>query len=86
MISIKCTTTDKSVQNYFGPFKIPGLGDTINVDASNYFLYQNIPDIRQGTNVIKENLYFVLGDNRYFSEDSRYIGLISHSKMYGVVQ
>lgn len=86
IISIKRTTSGKSPQDYFGPLKIPGPGDTINVNDGNYLLYQNIPDIQHGNNVIKEKLYFVLGDNWYAAEDSRYIGLIPHSKMYGIVK
>jgi signal peptidase I len=70
----------------FGPLKIPSPGDTVNVDASNNKLYQNIPGIRMGKNTIQEKLYFVLGDNRHYSMDSRHIGFISHSKMYGVVK
>lgn len=73
-------------QDFYGPLLIPSPGDTINVDEINMKLYHNIPGIHPGKNVIKEKLYFVLGDNRHSAEDSRYIGLISGSKMYGIVK
>lgn len=73
-------------QDNYGPLKIPSPGELVIVNAGNYKLFKNIPDIRMGNNTIKEKLYFVLGDNRYGAEDSRYIGLISHSNMYGTVR
>jgi signal peptidase I len=69
----------------YGPLKIPSQGDSIFVNDTNYKLYHNIPEIHPGLNIIKENLYFLMGDNRHFVEDSRFIGLISQSKMYGIV-
>jgi signal peptidase I len=86
ILSIKRSIGNKSIQDNFGPYKIPAVGDTINVDTNNYFFYQNIPGIQSGINVVKEKLYFVLGDNRDAAQDSRYIGFIAHSKMYGVIQ
>lgn len=80
-----CTGCEWTLDN-FGPLKIPAPGDTIIVDEINYRLYRNIPGIQMGKNVIKEKLYFVMGDNRHQSMDSRYIGYISHSKMYGIVK
>lgn len=74
-----------SIDNY-GPLRLPQPGDTVMVDESSYKLYQNIPGIQMGKNVIKEQLYFMMGDNRHGSADSRFIGLISHSKMKGIVK
>ncbi len=70
----------------FGPLKIPAPGDTISVDRNNYNLFRNIPGIQMGKFVIKEKLYFVMGDNRHYSMDSRHTGYISHSKMIGIVK
>ena len=69
----------------YGPLKIPSPGDSIFVNDTNYKLFHNIPGIHLGSNIIRDNLYFLMGDNRHFVEDSRFIGLISQSKMYGIV-
>ena len=69
----------------YGPLKIPSPGDSVLVNEINYKLYHNIPGIHQGLNVLREKLYFVMGDNRHWAQDSRFIGLISQSKMYGIV-
>ncbi len=70
----------------YGPLKIPSPGETIRIDSFNYKIYKNLPDVKPGNYVLKEKLYFLLGDNWYGSEDSRYIGLVPHSKMYGIVK
>lgn len=74
-----------TVDNY-GPLYIPSPGETITIDSANYQLYQHIPDVYKGRFTVKEKLYFVMGDNRHKANDSRYIGLISHSKMRGIVK
>jgi hypothetical protein len=79
------TGTRVNVNNY-GPIRIPSPGDTIVVNEINQLLFQNIPGITMGKQVLKEKLYFMLGDNRHNSEDSRFMGLIAQSKMYGVVK
>lgn len=80
-----CSSCEWTIDNY-GPLKIPSPGDTVTVTPENFRLYHNIPGIQYGKNVIKETLYFVMGDNRHASQDSRFIGYISHSKMYGIVK
>ena len=70
----------------YGPVRIPLPGETIEVTSLNYKLYHAIPGIKMGTNKIQEQLYFVLGDNRHMSMDSRYIGFLAHSNMYGIVK
>jgi signal peptidase I len=82
----RASGTGKWNSDNYGPFKIPSPGDNILIDQDNFKFYSNIPDIKMGMNVIKEKLYFLLGDNRYGAEDCRFIGLIAHSKMYGVVK
>jgi signal peptidase I len=74
-----------TVDNY-GPLRVPKPGETIKIDTINFILYQNIPGIQTGIHVLKEKLYFVMGDNRHRAEDSRYIGFIPQSNMYGVVR
>lgn len=73
-----------TIDNY-GPLIIPGTGETITVDEFNFNLYKNIPEIKMGKQLLRENLFFVLGDNRHRAQDSRYNGFISLSNMYGVV-
>lgn len=80
-----CTDCKWTVDNY-GPLKIPSPGDTINVNTANFRMYQQIPGITYGKNILKEKLYFVMGDNRHRSQDSRYIGFVPHSNMYGIVK
>ncbi len=72
--------------DHYGPFRIPVPGETIKIHQGNFKMFKNIPGIKEGEFLITEKLYFVLGDNRQASEDSRYIGLISHSNMVGVVK
>jgi signal peptidase I len=72
--------------DYYGPLNILSPGDTILVNEVNFKLFHNIPSIKQGLNILKEKLYFVMGDNRHASEDSRFIGFIPQSKMYGIVK
>jgi len=82
----KSSAGGKWTSDNYGPLVIPSPGETITVDAINYKLYHNIPGIRMGANKITEPLYFLMGDNRHGAEDSRYIGLIAHSKMVGIVK
>lgn len=82
----KLTAENNWNQDNYGPLRLPSPGETIIVTRENYKLYKNIPGIQMGHYKIKEKLYFVLGDNRHYAEDSRFIGLISHSNMYGIVK
>jgi len=70
----------------YGPVIIPLPGESIEINEINRLMYASVPFMNVGVQVVKEKLYFLLGDNRHFSEDSRYIGLIPHSKMYGIVK
>ncbi len=49
---------------------------------------ENITNSREnyGPAVVPNNSYFVLGDNRDNSQDSRYFGFISHDKIKGTVR
>jgi len=54
--------------------------DDVDLDAETYDFY--LDDL--GYEIIPENHYFVLGDNREVSQDSRTIGLISDERIAGV--
>ena len=70
----------------YGPLIIPRPGDTIAVTEKNYRLYRHVPGVHIGRFRLEETLYFVMGDNRYFAQDSRYTGFIPHSNMRGIVK
>jgi signal peptidase I len=78
--------TDKWNPVNYGPLYIPKPGETIVITDINRKLYRSITDTADGPFVVKEKLYFVLGDNRHAAQDSRYIGFISHSNIFGVVK
>jgi len=82
----RSSLTDTWNQANYGPLRIPSPGDTVEVNEVNFKLFQHVSGVGMGTFVIREKLYFMLGDNRYASDDSRFTGLIAHSKMYGVVE
>lgn len=76
---------DWSLDRY-GPLRIPMPGEKILIDSVNLKLYHNIPGIQLGENILKEKIYFVMGDNRHAAEDSRFIGFVPHSKVNGIVK
>ncbi len=78
--------TAPATNDNFGPIYIPRPGETITITDCNRKLYANVPGIQPGKNVLKEKLYFMISDNWYGAEDSRYIGFIAESKMYGVIR
>ncbi|POY34656.1 signal peptidase I [Solitalea longa] len=71
--------------DFFGPLSIPKIGDTVHITEENYKLYRNITDKKSGELIIKENLYFFLGDNRHNAADSRFIGFIPESSLEALV-
>jgi signal peptidase I len=57
------------------------LGYDIAVDFTNKFVIREKDTLR--FHVVRENYYFVLGDNRHNSIDSRYWGLLPESFIIG---
>lgn len=80
------SASDSWTPDNYGPVRIPLPGEVLDIDEGSFKMYHNIPGVEMGKYRLKEKLYFMLGDNRHFAEDSRYIGLIPHSKMNGVVK
>ncbi len=77
-------------------FEIPSKGDTINVNPSNYLVYKNLmkPEVFSKFKkysqikmnyILNGDCYFVVGDNRHFSYDSRHFGFISEDNLIGRV-
>lgn len=79
-------TSDHWTASNYGPVIIPRPGETLRVTNDNLTLYQNIEGIQPGEYPLKETLYFLMGDNRFMAQDSRYIGFIPQSAMHGVVR
>ena len=73
-------------------------GDTIRVENSHvyindevynedYIIYDEYPSINADKDILLgNNEYFVLGDNRPISRDSRYFGAVHRSEIRGVVK
>lgn len=62
---------------------LPGKGQAEPEIEARYHKPWTIDDF--GPVQVPANHYFVLGDNRYFAQDSRFIGFIEKSQIYGVV-
>ncbi|GAA0544598.1 signal peptidase I [Chitinophaga japonensis] len=89
---------DKWTVNTMGPFTIPFKGLTITLDAVNSPVYKETirhwecrPDLNWQPGLpgsrysFGENYYFMLGDNKPVSEDSRYLGVIPEKNIVGKV-
>lgn len=75
-------------EDQFGPLLIPSPGAKIKINPINMGLYSDIlsqmePD---STIMVKEKLYFLMGDNRYNAFDSRFIGLVTEANIIGVLK
>ncbi len=89
----KIKNTNWTLDN-FGPIWIPKKGKSIVINKNNYNIYKSIIlniesknldsiDILNKQYFFKQNYYFVLGDNRHHSRDSRYYGFISENQIQG---
>lgn len=72
-------------EDQLGPLRIPSPGEKIKITKANKGLYNDILSIMgsDSTILIKEKLYFLMGDNRYNAVDSRYIGFVTESNIIG---
>ena len=88
-------------RDYFGPLKIPAVGDTlqfseVNLDHAVNVISLEGHEVQPGNSgqlkidgeiqdhyICEQNHYFMMGDNRDNSHDSRYWGLVPESNIIG---
>lgn len=77
----------------FGPLWIPQKGVTVRLTSQNLPLYERIIEVYEGASVrealevgeytFKQDYYFMMGDNRHNSLDSRYWGFVPEDHIVG---
>ena len=80
-------------RDFFGPLWIPAKGATVKITVDNLPLYERIitayehSDLQQalkdGEYTFKQDYYFIMGDNRHNSLDSRYWGFVPEDHIVG---
>ena len=80
-------------RDFFGPLWIPKEGATVELTSENLPLYERIISdyeggdvqkaLEEGKYTFKQNYYFMMGDNRHNSLDSRYWGFVPEDHIVG---
>ena len=80
-------------RDYFGPLWIPSKGATVELTQENLPLYERIIEayeggsaedaLAEGSYTFKQDYYFMMGDNRHNSLDSRYWGFVPEDHIVG---
>ena len=80
-------------RDYYGPIWIPAKGSTVEINERTLPLYSRIikdyeggdvqAALREGSYTFRQDYYFMMGDNRHNSLDSRYWGFVPEDHIVG---